>query len=73
MLTSEKRGAGGALKIARARTSRAQSPKSLTAGFRGPPKGFVSSPVFDALSCYLSLIFKHSDTKWGYKKTKKHR
>ena len=24
--------------------------------------------VFDALMCYLSLIFKHSDTKWDYKK-----
>ena len=23
-----------------------------------------SRGVFDALSCYLSLIFKHSDTKW---------
>ena len=21
--------------------------------------------VFDAISCYLSLSFKHSDTKWG--------
>ena len=23
--------------------------------------------VFDALSCYLSLIFKHSDTTWDLK------
>ena len=25
--------------------------------------------VFDALSCYLSLISKHSDTKWDLKNT----
>ena len=24
--------------------------------------------VFYALLCYLSLIFKHSDTKWDFKK-----
>ena len=23
--------------------------------------------IFDALSCYLSLIFKHFDTKWDFK------
>ena len=27
--------------------------------------------VFDALSCHLSLIFKHSDTKWDKKQTNK--
>ena len=26
--------------------------------------------VFDALSCYRSLIFQHSDTKWDLKKKK---
>ena len=29
----------------------------------GLPKGPGSSLSFDALSCYLSHIFKHSDTK----------
>ena len=33
---------------------------------RGPALGF-----FDALSCYLSLLFKHSDTKWDKKEEKK--
>ena len=37
----------------------AQSPN--TAGV----KGTGSSQVFDALSCYLSLSFKHSDPKRG--------
>ena len=32
--------------------------------FQGPYKaGFGSSRVLDALSCYLSLILKHSDYK----------
>ena len=26
---------------------------------------FQALGVFDDLSCYLSLSFKHSDTKWG--------
>ena len=34
----------------------------------GPFKGPGSSRVLDALSCYLSLIFKHPDTKWKTKK-----
>ena len=38
---------------------------------RGPGPAFKraleSLGVFDALSCYLSLIFKHSDTKLDYK------
>ena len=29
----------------------------------------VQSPLFDALSCYLSLIFKHSDINWDKKHT----
>ena len=33
---------------------------------QGPLKGRGSSQVFFyAVSCYLSLIFKNSDTKWG--------
>ena len=61
-------GGGGAKDYARARTSWAQNPKSLIIirpGSRaGPLKGPGSSRGFDALSCYLSLICKHSDTKW---------
>ena len=39
-------------------------PNSLSAGVQGPLKGPGSSRVvFNALSCYLSLIFKHSDTR----------
>ena len=34
-----------------------------TAGFQGPLKSPGSSKVSDSLSCYLSLISKHSDTK----------
>ena len=36
---------------------------------RGPglTKGPRSSRVLEALLCYLSLIFKHSDTKWNLK------
>ena len=44
--------------------------KSLPAGVQGPLNGHGSSRVLDALSCYLSLILKHSDTK---RDTKKHR
>ena len=35
----------------------------LTAGVEGPLKGLGSSVVLDALSCYLSITLKHSDTK----------
>ena len=64
---------GRATDYVRSRTSRARSPNSLTAGVQGPPKCPGNSwplGVFDALSCYmyLSLIFKHSDTKWDFKK-----
>ena len=45
-----------------------EAPTSLTAGVQGPLKGHGSSEVLDALSCYLSLIFKHSDTKWNTEK-----
>ena len=59
-------GGGGGVKImcADARTSRARSPKSLTAGVQ---TALAALKVFDALSYYLSLIFKHSDTKWDLK------
>ena len=39
------------------------SAKSKVPYSRGPG----SSRVIDALSCYLSLTFKHSDTKWDKK------
>ena len=51
-------GGGGAKDYVHAHSSRARSPKSLTAGVQ------EAFRVFDALSCYLSLILKHSDTKW---------
>ena len=57
-------GGGGMQKIMYAQsTSRAQSVKSITAGIQGLLKGPGSSRVLDALSCYLSLILKHSVTK----------
>ena len=31
-------------------------------------KFLIIGPTAGALSCYLSLIFKHSDTKWATKK-----
>ena len=39
----------------------------LTAWVRGLFKGIVSSRVLDALSCYLSHILKHSDTRLDLK------
>ena len=36
-----------------------------TAGSRGRLRALEALGFFDALSCYLSLIFKHSDTKWA--------
>ena len=48
-------GGGGAQMIMCAPTLRAWSPKSL-----------MALRVFDALLCYLSHIFKHSDTKWDF-------
>ena len=50
------RGEGGAKDYMRVRTPQARSPKFFTA--RG----------FNALLCYLSFIFKHSDTTWDKKK-----
>ena len=44
---------------------KARSP--FTDGLQAALKGPGSSRVFYALSCYLSLIFKHSDTKWPIK------
>ena len=41
---------------------------SLTAGVQGPLKGPEALKVFVDLSCYLSLVFKHSDTKLDKKK-----
>ena len=34
---------------------------------QGQRNGYGSSRVLDAVSCYLSLIFEHSDTKWDLK------
>ena len=41
-----------------------EAPKSPTAGVQGPLKGPIALGMFDALLCYLSLIYKHSDTKF---------
>ena len=43
------------------------SAKSLTARVQGAVKGPGSSRVLDALSFYLSLIFKRFNTKWNIK------
>ena len=48
-------------------TSRARSVKSLSAGVNVPLKSPGSPRVLDALSCYVSLILTHSDTKQGLK------
>ena len=40
----------------------ARSPVGL--GCRARLRALEALGVFYALSCYLSLIFKHSDTKW---------
>ena len=44
---------------------------TVAAGVQGPLKGLGSSRFFLMLSrsCYLSLIFKHSDTKMEVKNT----
>ena len=39
----------------------------LGPGFRACLRAVEAVRVFDALSCYLSLTFKHSDTKWDLK------
>ena len=41
---------------------------SNSAGVEGPLKGIGSSKILDALSWYLRLIWKHSDTKLNKKK-----
>ena len=57
-------GGGGVQKIMHSQhTSQLQSAKSLSAEIHGWHKGPGSSRVLNALSCYLSLILKHSDTK----------
>ena len=48
-------GGGGAKDYACARTLRARSPKSLTAGVQGPLSGPRCFRVLDALECYLTL------------------
>ena len=64
-------GGGGAEDYVRASTSRARSPKSLTTRREYQKPEFLPgiSRVFDALSCYLTLIIKHCDTKWDKKNT----
>ena len=47
-------------------TSRARNEKSLTV--QGPLKDPGSARDIDALSCYLSLISKHSDAEVDFKK-----
>ena len=64
-------GGGGAKDYVRAHTSRARIPKSITARVQGSLRAMEALRVFYALLCYLSLMLKHSDTKWDkkYKKT----
>ena len=53
---------GGAKYVHAARIT---SATSLSAGVQGLLEGPSSSKVLDSLSCYLSLIWKHSDPKPG--------
>ena len=67
-------GGGGRKRLcARSHITRCAEPNSLSAGV-GPLKGPGSCRVvlMLALSCYLSLIFKHSDKKNWEKKTETH-
>ena len=41
---------------------------TLQSGSRARLRALEALRVFDALSCYLSLIFNHSDRKWDLKK-----
>ena len=61
-------GGGGARDYVPARTYTSAEPNSLFVGVQGLLKGPGSSWGFYAISCYLSLVFKHSDTKWAKKK-----
>ena len=60
-------GGGGATDYVRARTLWAQSP--LRPGCRPHLRALEALRFFFMLSCYLSLIFKHSYTKWDKKNT----
>ena len=61
---------GGAQKIMWAHAHHKLEARSpLTPGSRAHKWALEALGVFDALSCYLSLIFKHSDTKWDKKNT----
>ena len=62
---------GGAKDYVRAASARARSMKSPTAVVRACLLRAIArcSRTLDALSCYLSLIFKHSDNKRGLKGT----
>ena len=60
-------GGGGAQKIMYMHAHlecEAQSP--LQPGSRALKWALEALGGLDALSCYLSLIFKHSDTKWDF-------
>ena len=63
-------GGGGAKDYVPARTLRARNQTHFRQGsMQGPLKGPGSSQgCFNTLSCYLSLIFKHSDLKKCIKK-----
>ena len=41
----------------------------LSVGFQGPLRTLEALCFFNALSYYLSLIFKHCDRKWDLQKT----
>ena len=57
-------GGGGCKRLCASTHIMSTEPNSLSAGVQGPLKGPGSSGgCFNALSCNLSLIFKHSDKK----------
>ena len=62
-------GGGGAQKIMSTHAHHELEPQSiLQLGSRAHDlRALEALRVFDALSCYLSLIFKHSHTKWDEK------
>ena len=54
---------GGAQNYVSAHTSQARSPL-IRSGSRGRLRALETLRFLNAFSCYLSLVLKHSDTKW---------
>ena len=61
-------GGGGTIMCAHAHHERVARILLRPGCMQGSLKGPGSCRVLDALSCYLSLISKHSDVKWDFKK-----